>query len=510
MRNGLQGPKVMIGDDSEILNNLLKDVFELNGFEVVQAFDGFQCKALFLKENPAITFLDVRMPEADGIDVLRFIKKKVPEALVVMMTGVVGSEETAVKAMKLGADDYLTKPFETEQVVELAKKLLQNRADEKENARLKKEIRRVEKHLAQLTRIINEAFITTDHKGSIEFINRAASDMWGYSSEELAGKDIHLLVRGEARTLLYRDLVKETIRLGRIEGEFHFRKKNGASFPGYLSASLIRENERVRGIVFVVADLTRVYEVESRLKQTEKLASLGKVVEGVAHEVRNCLTSLGGFAMRLRKITEGIPDCDTFTRIILDDVARLENMVHQIEEYVRFSRFYSFHFRKVDIAGVIERAHSRVLSQLTTDLAKPVSFSLRFDKDVPKVTGDTSALEEIFYNLILNAYEAMPGGGKLAVTIKDHGSAISVSVKDQGMGIPKEDLSEIFNPFFTSKTSGAGMGLSKVYLLVEEHRGSINVTSEPNKGTTFEVFLPLERLMTGLFAGEIATGSGTP
>jgi signal transduction histidine kinase len=322
----------------------------------------------------------------------------------------------------------------------------------------------------------------------------------------LTGKDVHFLIRGESSTLLYRDLVKDTIKEGRIEGEFNLRRKDKRSFPGYLSSSIIREGKRVRGIVIVVADLTRLYEVETRLKQSEKLASLGKVVEGIAHEVRNCLTSLGGFAFRLRKITADIPDCDDFTRIILGDVARLETMVREIEEYVKFSKFYTFQFRKVQVPELIDRAHARVRSEIPEELYRHVSFSIRSEKHVPPISADPAALEEIFFNLMLNAYEAMPSGGKLKIAVRNRASAVSVAIADTGTGMKKNDVSDIFNPFVTTKTSGAGMGLSKVYLLVEEHRGSVRVTSELGKGSTFEVFLPLERLMTGLRSWESAAG----
>ena len=138
--------------------------------------------------------------------------------------------------------------------------------------------------------IINEALITTNPNGRIEFVNRAAAEMWGYTPEELQGKDLHFLIRGQADTLLHRDIVRDTIKLGKIDGEYLFRKKDKGSFPGYLSTSVIREGNRIRGIVMVVADLTRLREIESRLRQSEKLASLGKVVEGVAHEVTQSAT----------------------------------------------------------------------------------------------------------------------------------------------------------------------------------------------------------------------------
>ncbi|MDQ7782869.1 MAG: response regulator [Desulfomonilaceae bacterium] len=507
MNTGSEIPKILIADDSEILNNMLRDVFEENGFDVVQAFDGAECISLFLRQNPDVVLIDVQMPKVDGIEVLRYIKEKSPRTLVIIMTGA-GTEKTAVRAMKLGADDYLNKPFGVVDVVALSTKLLERRRSDEENIRLKNEVRRGEKYLAHLTKIINEALITTDALGRIQFINRAAEMLWGYSEEDLKGKDIHFLIRGEARTLLYRDLVKDTIRAGKIEGEFHFRRKDKGTFPGYLSTSVIKDNGRVRGIVVVVADLTRLYEVERRLKQSEKLASLGKVVEGIAHEVRNCLTSLGGFARRLRKRTSDDATCARYTKIILGDVGRLESMVREIEAYVRFSKFYPYQFTKTELVPLIERAGDRVREALSDEQTEGVVFRLNADDDLPQIHADPTALEEVFFNLIMNAYEAMPRGGRLKVEVKNLQSAVSVSFVDTGVGIHSEDLSEIFNPFFTSKTAGAGMGLSKVYLLVEEHRGTVNVVSEPNKGTTFEVFLPVERLMTGLHPWEVASRKG--
>jgi two-component system cell cycle sensor histidine kinase/response regulator CckA len=498
-------PKILIADDSDILNNLMKDVFEENGFEVVQAFDGIECKAVFMQSQPDLAIIDVQMPKLDGIEVLRYIKEKSPRTIVVVMTGV-GTEETAVKAMKLGASDYLRKPFAIGEVVSLAEKLLENRKSGEENIRLKKEIRRSEKHLAHLTTIINEALITTDAAGKIQFINRAASNMWGYSSEELKDQDIHFLIRGEARTMLHRDLVRDTLREGKVEGEFLLRRKDKGTFPGYLSTSVIQEAGKATGIVVVVADLTRLYEIESRLKQSEKQAALGRVVEGIAHEVRNSLTSLGGFSLRLQKATASDPACEQYTRIILDDVSRLENMVKDIEDYVRFSKFYTFHFTRTRVLPILERARDKVLRDLPEGALREVRFNLKADRNLPEISADPTALEEIFYNLLLNAYEAMPQGGKLMVSLRNTGTSLSISFTDTGKGIHSEDLADVFNPFFTSKTSGAGMGLSKVYLLVEEHGGIVNVSSEPGKGTTFEIVLPLERLFTGAHSREVIRG----
>lgn len=501
MRTVQASPKILIAEDSTILNHMLRDVFEENGFEVFQVFNGSDCKTIFVKEKPDLVLIDVHMPRTDGIEALEFIKERSPRTLAILMSGA-GNAEVAVKAMKSGADDFLNKPFSSEEVVRLAQKLLENRRFGEENVKLKKKIRESEKYVAHLTNIINEAIITTDPAGKIKFANRAASIIWGYSAEELRSKDIHLLIRGEARSTLSRDLVKDTLRDGKIEGDFFLRRKDNSTFPGYLSTSVIKENNRITGIVVVVADLTRQHEVERRLKQSEKLASLGKVVEGVAHEVRNSLTSLGGFALRLKNLTSDNPTYSKYTQIILDDVSRLENMVRDIEDFVKFSRNYAFEFQSIDLIALIERARDRVLNVVSEFQQNSVKFVIQADKNIPHVLCDPAAIEDVFFNLIINAYEAMPSGGKLRVKLRNLRTAVSILFSDTGVGIHKEDLLDIFNPFFTSKTVGAGMGLSKAHLLVEEHRGAIKVESEPGKGSVFEVFLPTERLITGAYPWE--------
>jgi signal transduction histidine kinase len=226
------------------------------------------------------------------------------------------------------------------------------------------------------------------------------------------------------------------------------------------------------------------------------MASLGKVVEGVAHEVRNCLTSLGGFALRLRKTINDNPTGNEYVDIILKDVKRLEKMVKDIEEYVRFSKFHQFRMVSVDLIRIAQQARNRALQKVSSEMDRVV-FVLNEESNLPKISADPEALEEVFYNIILNSYEAMPKGGRLKVDMKRIGPSVSILFSDTGIGIENEDLTEIFNPFVTSKTSGAGMGLSKALLLVEEHGGTLKVSSQPHKGAVFQLTLPIERSGNG-------------
>ncbi|MGB9618102.1 MAG: response regulator, partial [Desulfomonilaceae bacterium] len=164
--------KILIADDSTILNNMLRDVFEERGYEVFQAFGGGECKTLFLKEKPDVVLVDGRMPTSDCIEVLKYIKQRNPRTVTVIMTAP-GNEHLALRALKLGADDYLQKPFSTDEVLALVAKLLDKRKAAEEAAKLNSQIVRQDRYLAELTTVINEALITTDPKGRVQFINRA-------------------------------------------------------------------------------------------------------------------------------------------------------------------------------------------------------------------------------------------------------------------------------------------------------------------------------------------------
>ena len=210
----------------------------------------------------------------------------------------------------------------------------------------------------------------------------------------------------------------------------------------------------------------------------------------------------------MKKATLGDKQSESYTKIILDDVDRLEEMVRQIEEFVQFSKFYTYNFQKLDIIPLIEKGHDKALTELNETSAARVSYKLHAPDKLPRVTADPEAIKEVFYNLLLNAYEAMPKGGKLTVNVRNLNSVVAVAIRDTGVGIKSEDSTDIFNPFFTGKMSGAGMGLSKVQLLVEEHRGRVQLQSELNKGSTFEVLLPVDRLSNGALSGEAVLRTG--
>jgi PAS domain S-box-containing protein len=483
--------KILVVDDTVTNQEILKRAFESEGFRVVQAYDGLAALEMVEKERPDLVMLDIMMPKMDGIDVLKRVKVMDPNLLVVMMTAH-GSEQIAVEAMKLGADDYLTKPFHPKDVTSLAEKLIKERAVRIENIRLREEIERTQRYLAHLVDSVNEAIISTDPEGKILSFNRAAEGLWGLQSKDAVGKGIEelfLKLKGKNPRYVER-IISETKDIGRFEGEFLFLRSDGSAFPGYLNTSMIRENESKRGIVAVVRDLTEEKRLQRQLVESQKLASLGKVVEGVAHEVRNPLLSIGGFARRISSQLEESSPFKKYLHAIIRDVERLERMVNDIEEYTRFSKLHKLSYGQLDlpilIEGVLEGFRER-MSQ------GRVTRRLNVPPGLPLIYADEVYIKELFSCIVENAIEAMPDGGELAVSMKVEGSYLVTDFSDTGIGIPEEKLGEIFDPFYTSKMSGAGLGLTKCHTIATEHQGFIRVSSTPGKGSTFSVGLPIER-----------------
>src|SRR3990172_9426084 len=189
--------KILVVDDTVTNQEILKRVFESEGFQVVQAYDGVAALDMVEKERPALVMLDIMMPKMDGIDVLKKVKSIDPNLLVVMMTAH-GSEQIAAEATKRGGEDYLTKPFPPTEVTALADKLIKERGVKLENLKLREKIERAERYLANLVDSVNEAIISTDSDGNILSFNKAAERLWGVQSEAAIVRGIdELFLKGK-------------------------------------------------------------------------------------------------------------------------------------------------------------------------------------------------------------------------------------------------------------------------------------------------------------------------
>lgn len=225
---------------------------------------------------------------------------------------------------------------------------------------------------------------------------------------------------------------------------------------------------------------------QEKLIRTERLAAMGHLAQGLAHEIRNPVMTIGGFAQRIKnELSEG--KLLKYVEIIMEETARLENLVKQIHEFLDVQ---SASLREEGVASVIDEALRKIEPRAH---AQGVKIIRDVHVEDLVILLDSAQILTALYNLLENAVESMPNGGTLTFTAQREGSRLLVTVKDTGCGIPKERLDSIYDPFVTSKTRGAGLGLTMVHQIIMNHRGEIKITSEPNKGTTASIRVPLQR-----------------
>jgi len=227
-----------------------------------------------------------------------------------------------------------------------------------------------------------------------------------------------------------------------------------------------------------------LFQTEEQLRRADRLTALGELSAGMAHEIRNPLGSIKG-AVEILKDDYSSDDAKyEFIQILLKETDRLNNIV---QEFLGFARPKQPSFQQADLNEALDS----VLT-LTAQEARKAGIRLekRLDPGIGKRSLDAGLLKQAFLNLVLNAIQAMPQGGVLTVESSLRDGAIEVKIKDTGSGISEESRKKLFSPFFTTKKNGTGLGLAITYRIVENHRGRIDVASEPGKGATFTVTIP--------------------
>ncbi len=224
--------------------------------------------------------------------------------------------------------------------------------------------------------------------------------------------------------------------------------------------------------------------VEDKLLQTERLAALGKLSRGVAHEVRNPVMIIGGFTRRLQKRLPANDPAQEMIAPILHELRRLEQMVAEIEA---FTVLLEPDIKLRDLARVVDQVLAASAGAL---VQRQIAVERRIPLDLPRIPLDERLMGQALGHLIDNAMEAMPNGGRLVLEVTPEPKGVRLYLRDTGIGISPEDLPYLFDPFFSSKPDGTGMGLTKVYQVVSDHRGEIQIKSVPGQGTEVNIWLP--------------------
>ena len=257
-----------------------------------------------------------------------------------------------------------------------------------------------------------------------------------------------------------------------------------------LSASELRdESGRSEGLVVLIRDVTELNRLEIQLRRADKLAALGTLAAGVAHEVKNPLHALSlNLHLLAKELAAPQPsqgEVTGYLEVLRSEIDRIHRIV---ENFLRFSRPSLPEMKPLDLNALVERA----LSLVAFDAADHrVTIETAFDPRLDAVPGDEGQVAQVVLNLVINALQAMPSGGVLSIgTRRDHDWA-ELAVTDTGEGIPRERLPQVFDPYFTTRPGGVGLGLPIAHRIIEGHHGTIDVESEAGKGTRLVVRLPL-------------------
>ena len=368
--------------------------------------------------------------------------------------------------------------------------------DVTEQTRLGIEIRQAERHLASVVDSASDIVLSTAVAGQVTTWNRAAERISGWSAAEAIGQNLVSLCTPDDQDGM-RQMLRDRARgIAGATKEIGLVTTEGRDIPVAWSCSPMRDDMgQIGGVVAVGRDLTETRELEARLMQSAKMASLGVMAGGIAHEIRNPL-SIGSAAAQL--LLERPGDIEFQRQCVEKLRSGIERASNIIEDLLRFARPSDETLSAVDVNRVVEDTLSLLANQAKV---QHVTCEMRRSPDLPKARGSASMLQQLVSNLILNALNAMPDGGTLTIETQSAPPGhVQILVSDTGSGIPPEDRSKIFDPFYTTMPvgQGTGLGLSIAYTIATDHGGTIRVVrSEPGEGSTFSVMLPVSPTATG-------------
>ena len=363
--------------------------------------------------------------------------------------------------------------------------------DVTEKKSLGERVMRAERHLASVVESANDLIVSLDAEGAVMTWNGAAERILGFSSRQMVSRPFFPLFP-ECTQQALKALVVQVVREGEVqEVETGMMTKAGREvLIGWRFSAMREDGGRVTAVVGVGRDLTERRQLELRLIQSAKMAALGEMAGGIAHEVRNpqaiasaaaqILLKRGDDPVLRRECAEKIRAAATRASAIIENLLKFARPSESLDE-------------RVEVNEALEDTLSLVGHQISL---QSVEIEKHLGRGLPVVKGNKNQLQQVFMNVILNAYHAMPTGGKLTIETAPGGGGeqpgVEIRLTDTGCGITEANLSRIFDPFFTTMPvgQGTGLGLALGYSIIRHHQGRIRVESAVGKGSTFTINLP--------------------
>lgn len=472
--------KILIVEDNEDLAENLVEVFRDAGHEAHHVGSGAEALEL-----PADSFdlaiLDVRLPDVLGTALLPQLKEKAPFAEVIVTTGN-ADLQSAIAAVRGGAFSYLTKPVGMEELLLNADRALERVQLRRLSESLRAELEESERRHRDIVETVPALMVSLDHDMRMRFVNRAASEMSGWPREELIGRDyFEVFAPAEQRDA----------RRARVQRAF-------AGENGEMEVDILRRDGTVRRVQMrwtrqasggedliygMGLDMTRQRELERKARNSEKLAAVGTLAAGLAHEIRNPLNAAGlQLSLLSRRIGRLAEDergtLEKPLELVRTELSRLNSL---LGDFLAFARPREYALYPIDLSALLERL---VEFDGQSALQGGKTLEARVTPGI-HVLGDADALHQVFLNLLNNALEAAASEVMLLLDVED-GRAV-VRIRDDGPGIPAEVLAHLFEPFFTTKPQGTGLGLAICHTIVTQHGGEVGIGPPDEGGGTLAV-----------------------
>ncbi len=472
--------KVLVIEDDEDTQANLQDILELDSHAVVTAASVNEALARNDLGTISVIVTDRRLPDGNAEEFIPRLKQVMPGADIIVVTGH-ADVESAILALKRGAADYIIKPINADvlraSLTRTAKQIELRHAKERSEANFR-----------ELIEAVDLAVVILGHDHKIIYANRFAAEMTGRPAIDLPGKSIFELVHGESASKLRRQL--EQIHHGKAatEQELPIRHPNGDERWIVWNARLLKDFEGSPVVLCAGHDVTERRRLEHRTMQAERLAAIGQMVTGLAHESRNALQRSQAGLELLQDEFQNQPDALE----IIERIQRAQKHLHHLYEEVRsYAAPIALHRESCSIDRIWRETWNN-LGVARAD--KLLNLGEDLNTDNFECLADPNALEQVFRNIFENAMYVSRSGDEVLIRVGDSNFAgrdsLEVRICDSGPGLDATQATRIFEPFFTTKTQGTGLGMAIVKRIVEAHGGHISVGQRTGPGAEIILILP--------------------
>lgn len=468
--------RIVIVDDDEddffLTSELIKNI-PSSGFTINWCYSYKEALDQMINKRHDLYFIDYLLGAKTGLDLLKEAVAAGVEEPIILLTGK-GNQTVDIEAMRVGAMDYLVKGEFNEEKLERSIRYALERAATLKALRVNER-----KYRVMFERSKDMVFLA-DNEGVLKDVNSATSDLLGYDRDELMQMSIYNLFAQKKDMEKFRNLFTLYRQVNDLEVELKTRERENRIC--IISATVETDNNNEDYMQGIVHDITNLKKAEKATLQVEKLAAAGRLVRTLAHEVRNPLNNINLSVEHLRDEIKDNENCILYMGIIQRNSTRIGGL---ITELLNSSRPAEMKREPQILQSILDESISDAIDRLTL---QGINMQIKYPDEPVIVSVDKDKLKLAFSNIIVNATEAISGpGGLISIVVESNDKYNSVTIRDNGCGITEENISRLFEPYFTSKRNGMGLGLASTLNIIQSNKATIDVKSEVNVGTAFTV-----------------------